>query len=97
MPSARKIAPPPHPEVAMSRRRSTAIAKLVSGGEHELIPCPCGAVGYGYSFSLFPMRHVARCLACGAEQACEPAPDLEPTHKPSEHTGRSTGTGWLPP
>jgi len=82
----------------MARRRLPALIRLLSGGEHDPIPCPCGGFGYDYTLSLFPMRHVAHCLACGVDQTCEPAPAVpQRARTPPEHTGRSTDTGWLPP
>lgn len=81
----------------MPRRRSAPLIKLLAGGAHEPICCPCGGRKFAYRLSTFPMRHVSHCLACGIDQLCHPAPDLPaPQRAPPAQQGRTSDSGWLP-
>ncbi len=51
-------------------RQSAARIRLIAHAAPAPM-CFCGGTEYAYSFDRFPMRHAARCKACGLEHRAE--------------------------
>src|SRR6185312_16380499 len=69
---------------AMRRRLSARAIKLVTEGAGDVAVCFCGAQAWAHDFRRWPMRHVSRCLACGAQTVTElkPSPPRKPPPNP---------------
>lgn len=85
----------------MSRRRTArqirAAGRIARVGGGEAPACWCGARRWAYDLRMFPMRHVSRCLDCGAQVTVTLKPPGSPKKpKPPDPEPWGYGFGWWP-